>query len=199
VKSLAHPATNVTGVTAQVRDVAPKWVPLLLDVAPGIRRVAVLTNPAQAEHAMYINVMQNTLPAGIQLQIVEAGDPRQYEGAFATMNQAHAEALVILGNAIFTQDSTRLATLALSHRLPSIYLFRAFPDAGGLMSYGPDHHEIFDLASAYVDKILRGAKPGVLPVQQPTKFQLIVNEKTARALGLRFPQSIVARASEVIR
>ena len=199
VKSLNHPGTNVTGVTAQGRDLAPKLVEHLLEFVPGVRHVAVLMNPAAAEHGAYFDAMQTRLPAGIRLQRVEAGQPRQYEDAFATMKSEHAEALVILGNAIFTQDSRQLASLALSHKLPSIYLYRTFPDEGGLMSYGPDHREIFELASEYVDKILKGTNPGMLPVRQPTKFELIVNERTAKALGLSVPRAVLARANEVIR
>lgn len=198
VKSIARPGTNVTGVTAQVRDIAPKWVEKLRDVMPGIERIAILANPARVEHADYVTVLQDTRPAGVRLQTVEIREPRQYQEAFSAATKARAQALVILPDAIFTQDAGRLAALALSHRLPSIYLFREFPAAGGLMAYGPDHHEIFDLAAEYVVNILKGANPGELPVRQPMNFELVVNARTAAALGLTIPPSILAGA-EVIR
>ena len=198
VKSLARPGTNVTGVTAQVRDIAPKWVELLRNVVGSIERVAVLTNPAQPEHASYLSVMQETLPAGMRLQIAEVRQ-RQYEEAFAGMRKEHTQGLVILGNVLFTQDSGQLADLALSYRLPSVYLFKAFPDAGGLMSYGPSHHEIFDLAAEYIDRILKGSRPGELPVRQPTKFELVINAKTAKTLGITIPQPLLLLANEVIQ
>ena len=199
VRSLAHPGTNVTGVTAQASDIAPKWVELLSELVPTLRRVAVLANPAQPDHSAYLRIIESHLPPETQLVPVEAREATDYEAAFAAMTAAHAEALVILGSLSFTRDSGRLAELALSRRLPSVYLFREYAMAGGLLSYGPDHRDIFDLAAEYVDKILRGARPENLPVQQPTKFELVLNVKTAAVLGLKVPPTLVLRATEVVR
>src|SRR5207237_5287707 len=123
-------------------------------------------------------------PPGVQLHAVEARGPDQYEAAFAAMTKARAEGIVILGDVMFTRDSGQLAALALSHRLPSIYLFRAFALAGGLMTYGPDEDELLSLASEFIDKVLQGANPAELHVQQPTTLKLSINMKTANALYL---------------
>jgi putative ABC transport system substrate-binding protein len=143
--------------------------------------------------------MQAANPGGVQLQTVEARGPDQYESAFAAMTKAHADVVIILGDVMYTRDSKRLAELAAAHHLPSIYLFRAFAVAGGLLTYGPDEGQLVDLAAQYVDKILRGANPGELPVEQPTKFRLAINLKTAKALGLSIPKTLLLRADEVIQ
>jgi len=199
VTSLSRPGGNVTGVTAQARDLAPKYVELLRDAVPGLTRFALLTNPLRPEHAEYMNKMQATLPRGVQLLTVEARTPDQYESAFEAMTKGHADAVVILGDVIFTRDSRRLAELALAHRLPSIYLFRAFALAGGLLAYGPDEGQLLELAAQYVDKILKGADPAELPVEQPTKFRFTINQKTARSLGLTLPRPMLLLADEVIQ
>jgi len=199
VASLAHPGGNVTGVTALARDLAPKWMELLRDAVPGMTRLAVMTNPARPEHAEYVRVMAAARPTGVQLQSFEAQGPDQYESTFAAMVKARAEGVVILGDVMFTRDSSQLAALALSHRLPSIYLFRAFALAGGLMTYGPDEDELLSLACEFIDKVLQGASPGELPVQQPTTFNLAINMKTANALHLAIPQSVRLRAQELIK
>ena len=194
VTNLARPGGNVTGVTAVARDMAPKTIEVLRDAVPGLSRLAVLTNPSMPEHAEYLRVLQSVLPHGVQLQVFEAKEPSQYGAAFAAMTEQRAEGLVILGAIMFTRDSERLAALALTHKLPSIYLWKAFCVAGGMMSYGPDLRQLLDVGTEYVDKILKGAKPGDLPVQQPTTFKLAVNMKTANALGLTIPQSLLQRA-----
>lgn len=198
VADLARPGGNVTGVTAQGRELGPKHIELLRDAVPGITRIAVLTNPLVPQHSEYMSVMQASRPRGVELQPAEARGPDQYESAFAAMTKGRAEAVIILGDVMFTRDSRQLAELAIAHRLPSIYVFRAFVLAGGLMTYGPDEKELLDLAAQYVDKILKGARPGELPVAQPTRFRLAVNQKTARALGLTLPQSLLLRADEVV-
>jgi putative ABC transport system substrate-binding protein len=198
VTSLARPGGNVTGVTAQARDLAPKWMELLRDAVPGITRIAVLTNSLRPEHAEYVKMMQMGQPTGLQLQPVEVRGPDQYESAFAAMTKEHADAVIILGDVMFTRDSGRLAELAVSHRLPSIYLFKAFVVSGGLLAYGPDEGQLLDLATQYIDKILKGANPADLPVEQPTKFRLAINQKTAKALGLTISESLLLRADDVI-
>ncbi|HEY3179715.1 MAG TPA: ABC transporter substrate-binding protein [Casimicrobiaceae bacterium] len=198
VTSLSRPGGNITGVTAVARDLAPKTIELLRDAVPGLTRLAVLTNPSRPEHAEYVRLIQAVRPQGMQLQVLEAAGPDQYDAAFAAMTEQHAEGLVILGDVMFTRDSRRLAELALLHKLPSVYLWKAFVLAGGLMTYGPDLRQLLDLATQYIDKILKGAKPGELPVQQPTTFKLAINIKTAKALGLTIPQSLLQRADDVI-
>jgi putative ABC transport system substrate-binding protein len=138
VTTLSRPGGNVTGVTAQARDLAPKYIELLRDAVPGVAHFAVLTNPLRPEHIEYVNMLQAARPRDLQLQTVEALGPDQYESAFAAMTNRHADALIILGDVMFTRDSRQLAALAPAHRLPSIYLFRAFVLAGGLLAYGPD-------------------------------------------------------------
>ncbi|MGR4869362.1 ABC transporter substrate-binding protein [Variovorax sp. LARHSF232] len=198
VASLGRPGGNVTGVTAVARDLAPKTLELLRDAVPGLTRVAVLTNPARPEHAEYLRIVQAVRPQIVQLQVLEAAGPDQYDAAFAAMTQQRAEGLVIFGDVMFTRDSERLAELARVHALPSAYLHRAFVVAGGLMAYGPDLRQLLDLATEYIDQILKGANPGSLPVQQPTTFKLAINIKTAKALGLSIPQSLRLRVDEVI-
>ena len=198
VASLGRPGGNVTGVTAVARDLAPKTLELLRDAVPGLTRVAVLTNPARPEHAEYLRIVQAVRPQSVQLQVLEAAGPDQYDAAFAAMTQQRAEGLIIFGDVMFTRDSKRLAELARLHGLPSVYLHKAFVVAGGLMAYGPDLRQLLDLATEYIDQILKGANPGSLPVQQPTTFKLAINIKTAKALGLSIPQSLRLRVDEVI-
>jgi putative ABC transport system substrate-binding protein len=197
VTSLARPGGNITGVTAVARDLAPKTVDLLRDAVPGLTRIAVLTNPLRPEHAEYVRLIQAVRPQGMQVQVLEAAGPDQYDAAFAAMAKQQAEGLLIVGDIMFTRDSGRLAELALLHKLPSVYLWNVFARAGGLMAYGPDLRQLLDLGTDYVDKILKGAKPGDLPVQQPTTFKLAINIMTAKALGLTIPKSVLQRA-EVI-
>ena len=199
VTSLGRPGGNVTGVTAIARDLAPKTVELLRDAVPGLTRVAVLTNPARPEHAEYLRIVQSARPQGMQLQVLEAARPDQYDAAFAAMTEQHAQGLVIFGDVMFTRDSARLAELAQLHALPSVYLHRAFVVAGGLMTYGPDLRQLLDLSTEYIDKILKGANPDALPVQQPTTFKLAINMKTAKAIRLTIPKSLLYRADEVIQ
>lgn len=199
VTSLGRPGGNVTGVTAVARDLAPKTLELLRDAVPGLTRVAILTNPARPEHAEYMRIVQAVRPQGMQLQVLEAAGPDQYDAAFEAMTQQHAEGLVIFGDVMFTRDSERLAELARLHALPSVYLHKSFVVAGGLMTYGPDLRQLLDLATEYIDKILKGADPDALPVQQPTTFKLAINIKTAKAIGLTIPQSLLLRADEVIQ
>jgi putative ABC transport system substrate-binding protein len=199
VTSLSRPGGNITGVTAFARDLAPKTIELLRDAVPGLTRLAVLTNPLRPEHAEYVRLIQAVRLQGMQLVVFEAAGPDQYDAAFAAMTKQHAEGLLILGDVMFTRDSGRLAELALLHKLPSVYLWNVYARAGGLMAYGPDLRQLLDLGTEYVDKILKGANPGELPIQQPTTFKLALNMKTAKALGLTIPQSLLLRADEVIR
>ena len=198
-KSLSRPGGNVTGVTTVAHELAPKWIELLREAAPAARRIAVLRIPGAYAHTDQIEAMRKTIEASdIRLQIVEVRNPGDYEEAFAAMTREHAEAVILLSSPEFTEDRKRLAGLALAHRLPSIFQFREFVAAGGLMSYGPDIGDLTTLAAGYVDKILKGANPGEMPIQQPTKFLLAINQRTAAELGLTLPASLVARADEII-
>ncbi|WP_286504052.1 ABC transporter substrate-binding protein [Variovorax davisae] len=194
VASLARPGGNVTGVTTVARDLVPKTIELLRDAVSGLVRVAILTNPIRPEHLAYVRIAHAVRPPGMQLHVVEAGRPDQYDAAFAAMALQRAEGVLILGDVMFTRDAGRLAELALRHRLPSVYLYKPFVVAGGLMAYGPDLYQMLDLATQYVDKIIKGADPAELPVQQPTTFKLAINLKTAKALGLTIPPSLRRRA-----
>ena len=198
VTSLAHPGGNVTGVTAQLRDIVPKMVELLRGTVPTLVHLGVLVNALRPEHVEYVKTMQEARPAGIQFHPVRVREPGEYKSAFATLTRDRVDAVVLLGDVQFTRDSRALAELAIEHRLPCIYVFKAFVKAGGLLSYGPDEFQLFSLACQYIDKILRGASPASLPVEQPTKFFLAVNRETAKAIGLTIPQSLLLRADEVI-
>ena len=136
---------------------------------------------------------------GVRLQVVEARGPEDFDRAFSDMTKAHAGALTVLPGAMFINERKRLVELAAKHRLPAVYQVREFVEAGGLMAYGPNIADVFRRAATYVDKILKGAKPGDLPVEQPTKFELVINLKTAKALGLAIPPSLLGRADEVIQ
>jgi putative ABC transport system substrate-binding protein len=135
---------------------------------------------------------------GVRLQFVEARGPADFDRAFSDMTRARADALTVLTTPVFGTERRRLVDLAAKNRLPTVFPFREYVDAGGLMSYGPSLADMFRRAATYVDKILKGAKPGDLPVEQPTKFEFVVNHKTAKALGLTIPQSVLARADQVI-
>ena len=202
VASLARPGGNVTGVTYSVdTDIFGKQLELLKDVVPKVRRVAVLSNPTGGPS--YPLTMSNVKAAarslGPQLQLHEAREPGEFDGAFAAMAKERAVALLVFGDPMFFLHRARLADLALKNRLPSMSTQWQWVDAGGLMSYGPSLPDLWRRAATYVDKILKGAKPADLPVEQPTKFELVINLKTAKALGLTIPPSLLGRADEVIQ
>ena len=200
IASLARPGGNVTGVSGSAGlELFAKQLELLKETVPKIRRVAILSNPANAYHQLAIrevNVAARSL--GVQLQLLEARGPNEFDGAFAAMATERVGALLVLSDAIFSSHRTRLADLAARSRLPAAYGVRESVEAGGLMSYGPSFLDLYRRSAAYVDKILKGAKPADLPVEQPTKFELVINLKTAKALGLTVPDTLLARADEVI-
>ena len=200
VTSLAHPGGNITGMTFLAGpEIAGKQLQLLKEVAPAASRVAVLTNPTNRSHAAFareVKVAARSL--GTQVQVFEAPNPDQLDSSFAAMTKEHAAALLVLTDSMFVGQRQRVADLAARSRLPALYSQREFVDAGGLVSYGPSLSDMFRRATTHVDKLLRGAKPGDIPVEQPTKFELVINFKTAKALGLTIPQSLLLRADEVI-
>ena len=201
VTSLAHPGGNITGMTFLVGpEIAGKQLELLKEVAPAASRVAVLTNPTNRSHATLIRELKAAARAfGVQLQVLDARSPDQLDNAFAAMTRERAAALLVLTDSMFIGQQRQIADLAARSRLPAMYYQREFVDAGGLISYGASLSDIFRRAATHVDKILKGAKPGDIPVEQPTKFELVINLKTAKALGLTIPQSLLLRADEVIQ
>jgi putative ABC transport system substrate-binding protein len=200
IVSLARPGGNVTGLSFAVdAGTAVKGLELLTEAVPKVRRVAVLSNPANPSVA---SVMRDVKVAarslGVQLQIVEARDPGEFNGAFAAMVKERVATLLVVTDHVFHLHRARLVDLAAKNRLPSMYGVREYVDAGGLMSYGPSVLDLTRRAAAFVDKILRGAKPVDLPVEQPTKFELVINLKTARALELAIAPALLLRADQIL-
>ena len=197
VSSLSRPGENVTGLTNQTPDLAMKRVGLLKEVVPQLSRLAVLGNPAHPAYASQVNTIETGVRSlGVQLEIIAVREPNDFEAAFKLARRA--QALIQLDDVLLTTHRTRLLEYTLRNRLPAIYGFREFVDGGGLMAYGVSFPALYRRAATYVDKILKGAKPGNLPVEQPTKFELVLNLKTAKALGLTIPPSLLQRADQVI-
>jgi putative ABC transport system substrate-binding protein len=199
VASLARPGGNVTGLAFLSEELPGKWIELLKEVLPRLSRVAVLSYPpSDAGQLRASEVAARSL--GLRLHTLAVKRKEDLATAFAEAQRSRAEALIVLASAFFGGQRSRLVMLAAQHRLPTIYNEREFvTQSGGLMSYGPDLRDLFRRASNYVDRILKGAKPADLPVEQPTKFELVINLKTAKALGLTIPPAVLARADEVIQ
>ena len=199
VASLARPGGNITGLASISGEVVGKQLELLKEVAPKISRVAVLQNSSNQAHRHTLRQAEGAARAlGVQLHIVEAHTPPEIDAAFAAMRSQRVGGVLVLRDPLFLTQRTQIAALAAKNRLPVVYGFREEAEAGGLMAYGASVPLMYRRAAIYVDKILKGAKPGDLPVEQPTKFDLIINLKTAKALGLTIPPSLLARADEVI-
>ena len=200
VASLARPGGNITGLSNVNRELSGKRLELLKEVIPGLSRVAVLgtsTFPGTAQ-----NLKETELAAGalrIQLQYLDVLDPKDIETAFRGASKGRAEAVLVLGGSVLNPQRARVVELAAKRRLPTIYGIRESVEAGGLMSYGPSGNDLTRRAATYVDKILKGAKPAELPVEQPTKFEFIINLKAAKQIGLTIPPNVLARADRVIR
>jgi len=200
VGSLARPGGNVTGLTIIAPDLGGKRVEMLREVIPRLTRLAVLRNPANPVSVPELRETQAAGRAlGVEIQSLEVGDPDEFAGAFSAMTRERAGALVVLSDAMFVGRHVQIVDHAAKSRLPAIYWTREFAEAGGLMSYGPNQVDMYRRAAVFVDKILKGAKPADLPVEQPTRFELVINMKTAKALGLTFPPSILVRADQVIQ
>jgi len=200
IASLARPGGNVTGMSSAAPDIIAKGLQLLKEGAPRLSRVAVLRNattPVYVTSFKALEVAARTLR--VRLQPVDVRSSKDIESAFAAMTKERADALITMDDPFISLERRRIADLALQHRLPTVSSVRSHPEAGALMSYGPSFTDLFWRAATYVDKILRGAKPADLPVEQPTKFELVINLKTAKALGLTIPQSLLLRADEVIQ
>jgi len=200
VASLAKPGKNVTGLSTLSPELVGKRLQLLKEAVPGISRVAVLSNPTVPSQAIELREAEVAARSlKVQLQALEARAPRDFAGAFSAMTKGRAGGVIILSSSMFYAERTRIAELAAQSRQPAIYGAKEFAEAGGLMAYGINIRESFRRAATYVDKILKGAKPADLPVEQPTKFELVINLKTAKALGLTVPPSLLGRADEVIQ
>jgi putative ABC transport system substrate-binding protein len=200
VRSLAHPAGNMTGLSLAVEEqFSGKWLEFLKEAAPQVSRVAYLWNPTNHSSASSWAAMRGLAPKlGVVLQSVELRDPEDRDRAFAAMIRDRAEGVIVDSDAATGLILAQTVAFTRDNRLPLVSVFRSAVQLGGLMSYGPDLRDLWRRAATYVDKILKGAKPADLPVEQPTKFEFVINLKTAKALGLSIPQTIIARADEVI-
>jgi putative ABC transport system substrate-binding protein len=200
VTSLARPGGNVTGLSNTAATFASKRLELLTEVVLGLSRMAILSSPERAGHAKQIDAIQAVAAkVGIRLDVLEVRSPQEFERAFATMVDHGVGAVNVLDDGLFYNERTGLAALAAQRRIPAIYGNRGFVEAGGLVSYGPNLPALFRRAAVYVDKILKGAKPADLPMEQPMTFELVINLKTAQALGLTIPPALLFQADEVIR
>jgi putative tryptophan/tyrosine transport system substrate-binding protein len=199
VASLNRPGGNLTGVTALFDEVAPKRLELLHELVPATTIVALLVNPTNPNaETQSTDLQQTARKLGLQLHILSAKAERDFDTVFEAVSQLRVGALLIGGDAFFVGQRDRLVTLAARHAIPAIYFDRKFVAAGGLMSYGGSLTETFRLIGVYTGRILKGGKPADLPVQQSTKVELVINLKTAKALGLTFPITLLGRADEVI-
>ena len=198
--SFARPGGNVTGLAQIVTELAGKRLELLKEIVPNLSQVAVMWNPGGRGSTNNWRELQ--LPAktlGLHLRSLETRSLSDFDRAFAEATRAHVGALAIMPDPLFAGNLRQIADLALKSHMPAVFHLREFVDFGGLIAYGPDRTDMFRRAAAYVDKILKGAKPGDLPIERPTKFELVINLKTAKALGITIPQSLLLRADEVIQ
>jgi putative ABC transport system substrate-binding protein len=197
IASLARPGGNITGVLFLHRELTGKRFELFKEMLPTVARVAVLSDPLAAEQLAAAKAANRSM--GLKLQVIELQNPSyDFESAFRVALRSKAEALLVLTTPVIFRERSKIAQLALRNRLPTSFAHREHVDAGGLMSYGPNFADMWRHAAVYVDKILKGAKPADLPVEQATKFELIINLKTAKALGLTIPPSLLLRADQVI-
>ena len=202
VPSLAHPGGNVTGLSVLAPELVGKCLEHLKQATPAVSRVAALWQPGAVGERTAKDMLKSAEVAaqalGVRLQFLEARGPADLDRAFSEMTRARADALTVLTSTMLFGERRRLVDLAAKNRLPTVYPWREGVDAGGLMAYGPDLADLLRRVATYVDKILKGAKPGDLPVEQPTKFELVINLKTAKALGLTIPPSLLQRADQLI-
>jgi len=201
IVSLGRPGANITGLTTLARELNGKRLELLKEAVPRISRVAILSNPATRSSGPGRSRTRDAAQSlGLHLEGFEVRGPEEFDSAFSAMAKARAQGLVLAHqDPLFHVHAQRLASLALKGRLPTVFYLQDFAEQGGLISYAPNYQDLFRRAAIYVDKILKGVKPGDLPVEQPQKFELIVNAKTARALGLTIPSSLLARADGIIQ
>jgi putative ABC transport system substrate-binding protein len=199
VESMARPGGNATGFILMEYGTSPKWLELLKEIAPGINRVGVLRDPTIAAGAGQFGAIQAVAPAlGVELHPLSMRDAADTERAISTFARYTNSGLIVTASVLATRQRELIIRLAARHKLPTVYFFRNFVTRGGLIAYGPDPIDQYRRAASYVDRILKGEKPADLPVQAPTKYELVINMKTAKALGLTIPDTLLARADEVI-
>jgi putative ABC transport system substrate-binding protein len=199
VASLGRPGGNITGNTLLSADTSAKRVQLLREALPNVSRVAIIWNPANASAVPTFQEARSAARAlGVALQSVEVSQPTQLDGAFTALTKTRPDALIVTADPLIQVHVGRVVDFAARHRLPAMYTLREHVIAGGLMSYGASLHDLFRRSATHVDKLLKGAKPADLPVEQPTKFELVINLKTAKTLGLTIPPPVMLRADEII-
>jgi putative ABC transport system substrate-binding protein len=199
VASLARPGGNITGLTNLTPEISTKHLELLREVVPDLARVAVMANPASSTRVHSVTNIQNAgQKLGWEVVVLDAGSIDEIDRCFATLSKENLQALIIASDLFIISRFDQIAQLSLKNRIASVQEFRGYPEIGGLMSYGPNVEDNFRRAAGFVDKIFKGAKPADIPVEQPTKFELVLNLKTAKALGLTVPPMLLARADEVI-
>jgi putative ABC transport system substrate-binding protein len=199
VESLARPGGNVTGFTNFEYGMGEKWLQALKEIAPGVTRTAVIANPRNPNTALYLHAIEPAATTfGLQLAVKPVNDAADIESAVEAFAREANGSLLVMPDPLTLANRGRIVALAARHRLPAAYPFRLFATSGGLLSYGTDRADLYRRAAAYADRVLKGAKAGDLPVQQPTKFELVINLKTAAALGLTIPPTLLARADEVL-
>ena len=202
VQSLSRPGGNVTGITEMAPQLTPKRLEMLKQIVPTLSRVAILWQPGTLSEEAFKQMLNETQATarslGVQLQVVEAQEVADFDAAFSAMVKERAEALIVLVNPMFNVQRTHIIERAEKHRLPAIYEWKEFVRSGGLISYGADVQDIYRRAAGFVDKIIKGAKPADLPVEEPIRFDVSVNLKTAKALGLTIPQAILSQAIEAL-
>jgi ABC-type uncharacterized transport system substrate-binding protein len=200
IESLAHPGGNVTGLSAIAADLEGKRIELLREVIPKLSHVAVLWNPANTFQVISEKEVQ-TAARALKMKVLSLGvqSPAQFDDAFATIRRERPRALLVLADRIFLQNRARIMEFATKQHLPGVYAYLELVEAGGLMSYGPSYADMHRRAAIYVDKILKGAKPADIPVEQPEKFELVINVKAAKQIGLIIPPNVLAKADRVIK
>jgi len=200
VASLARPGGNATGWSTILPDMGGKLLGLIREAVPSASRIAVLANPTNPGKVLELKAMRDQAPSlGVTIQSIEVATPASLDAGFSTMGSAHPDTLVTLFDTVTLSNRGRIVEFAARHRIPAIYQLKEFADAGGLMSYGPSLQGMLRRTAIYVERILKGTKPADLPVEQPTTFELVINVKTAKALGLTIPPSLLGRADEVIQ
>ncbi len=199
VASLGRPGGNITGISLMMTETNVKLLELLKEAIPGLARVAVIFDPATPSHGPGLKAIEDAGPSlGLRVQSVAVRSATEYDAAFAAINREGADAVLVLSTPLYIAGAERLAELAITHKLPSMFGPSEHARAGGLMSFGPDRADLWRRGAIYVDKVLKGTKPADLPVQQPTKFELTINLKTAKALGIKIAESFLLRADTVI-
>jgi putative tryptophan/tyrosine transport system substrate-binding protein len=199
VASLVRPGGNITGLAGSSDDSSPKQLELLTTIVPNVSRIGLLGNPDTETYSSVLKRAQDAAQkVGLSIVPIEARNPQEIENAFAALAKERMSAVMVASDAVFFGERQRIAELALNNRLPTMFSLREYAEAGGLMSYGENVADFFRRAGSFVDKIIKGAKPGDLPIEQPTKFNLVINRKTADALGVTIPPQLYIFADEVI-